>query len=127
MPVEEITFLGRSIMVTPEMSAALSAAQDSLQSVFDSLPSDEQLDFFSSQATDSLASWCGINESHGGHADNKAIDINLSTDPYIATRTGDVFGGEGGPGQLLAVRQRAVEVCDRSTQFFLGADNFADI
>jgi len=127
MAIEEITFLGRSIKGTPQLSAALNSAQDSLQSVFDSLPSDEQLDFFSGQPTDSVAAWCGIVENHGGHSDNKAIDINLSTNPYIATRTGDVFGGEGEPGQLLAVRQRAVEVCDRATQFFLGADTFADI
>jgi hypothetical protein len=38
-----------------------------------------------------------------------------------------VFGGEGGAGQLLEVRRRAVDVCDRATQFFLGADTFADI
>src|SRR6266404_5235333 len=110
MPVEEIIFLGRSIKATSEMSVTLNTAQDSLQSVFDSLPGDEQLDFFSSQPTDSVAAWCGIIENHGGHGDNRAIDINLSTDPYIAARTGEVLGGEGGPGQLLAVRQRAVEV-----------------
>src|SRR5205807_9790221 len=80
MPLEQITFLGRTITSTPEMSAALNIAQDSLQNVFDSLSSDDQLDFFSSQPTDSVAQWCRIIENHGGHADHKAIDINLSTD-----------------------------------------------
>lgn len=127
MAAENITFLGRDIIVTPEMRDALNAAQDSLQGTFDNLSVDEQLDFFSSQPTDSVAVWCGIIENLGGHSDNRAIDINLSTNPYIATRTGDVFGGEGGAGQLLEVRGRAVDVCDRATQFFLGADTFADI
>jgi hypothetical protein len=127
MAVEDVIFLGRKIKVTPEMGAALNTAQDSLQGVFDSLSADEKLAFFSSQPTDSVDEWCGIIEEYGGHADHKAIDINLSTDPYIATRTGEILGGEGGPGQLLEVRQRAVEVCDRATQFFRGADTFADI
>jgi hypothetical protein len=127
MPVQTISFLDRDIAVTPEMAAALSAAQDSLQSTFDALPADGKLDFFSSQVTDSVAVWCGIVENHGGHADNRAIDINLSTNPYIATRTESIFGGEGGGQSLLEVRQRAVDACDRATQFFRGPDAVADL
>lgn len=127
MAIETITFLGRPIAVTPEMSTALTTAQDSLQTVFDNLPDDEKIDFFSSQATDSLASWCGIRENHGGHGDHIAIDINVSTDPYIATRTGDVLGGEGGPGQLPDIRLRAVQACDRATELFQGPDALADL
>lgn len=75
----------------------------------------------------SFEQWAGIREPHKGthpggyHGQGIAIDMNYTTNPYIATRSGGTFGGESGTSQQ--VRSRAVDVYDRAVAFtFSGSD-----
>lgn len=75
----------------------------------------------------SFEEWAGIREPHKGthpggyHGQGIAIDMNYTTNPYIATRSGQTYGGESGTTQQ--VRKRAVEVYDRAVAFtFSGSD-----
>src|SRR5229473_290337 len=87
-------FLGKPITggINPTLRDRLVAVEEDLTRVFDADPTpvnpitgDVATDFFD---------WCGILEPHGGfrengglHGSGSAIDINTSTNPYIATRT----------------------------------------
>jgi hypothetical protein len=67
----------------------------------------------------SYAEWHGVrgvggHRAGGGwHGKGRAVDLNYTSNPYIATRHGKSFGGEAA-GAGLKVRRPAVEVYDRA-------------
>lgn len=114
------TFLGRATGkgVNPQMAERLAAVEADLQAQYDALTPDEQ--------GDSFITWCGLHEATGGwrhdagyHASGSAVDLNVTTCPYIPTRTNGVPGGEAGaaPDVLAA----AVSVYDRAVRCFEGS------
>ena len=82
-----------------------------------------------------FASWCGIKAPHGGwqfrggnHRFGSALDIDATFNPYIATRTGAVFGGEKPTNtvdgkdkdDLKAVRDKAITGYQNAIEFMFG-------
>lgn len=73
----------------------------------------------------SLADWIGLDEPIGGargsgqgnHSTGNAVDVNYTTAPYIATRSGSTFGGEEANPSDIPMRQRAVQACDNAVAF----------
>jgi hypothetical protein len=116
------TFLGQptGAGVNPDMAAVLATVENDLQAQYDGLPPDEQ-------GATSFTAWCGLHDeiigwrhNAGYHASGSAVDLNVTTCPYIATRTNGTPGGESGadPAALAA----AVAVYDRAVSFMEGSD-----
>ena len=112
-------FLGQSCSagVNPVMQEILSRVEATLRDAF-------------AQSGDpgTFEAWCGLREPTIGwrpnaafHSSGSAVDINVTTDPYIVTRTGSTLGGEAGTPNASTVRQQAVDVFDRAVQFQLPA------
>jgi hypothetical protein len=78
-----------------------------------------------------FSSWHGIVSlnGHQGRSDpipiGKAVDLNADTNPYIVTRTGSTFGGEGST-LSQSRRARVAEAFDRAMSFG-GPGRAADI
>lgn len=72
--------------------------------------------------------WCGVGniggyrENGGPHTKGIAVDLDYTSNPYIAVRTGSRYGGEAA-GSKLGVRAAAVEACDR----IMGGPGLADL
>lgn len=65
---------------------------------------------------------------HGGkHSLGIAVDLDYAANPYIATRTGKVYGGELAGATLTGTREAAVAVCDRAMVYAHGPGAFADL
>lgn len=61
----------------------------------------------------------GFRTNAARHGLGRAIDVNYSASPYIATRTpkvggGFVYGGEAAGAHLTGVREAAMAACDRA-------------
>jgi len=82
-----------------------------------------------------FAAWCGIKAAHGGwqfrggnHRFGSALDIDATFNPYIATRSGNVFGGElpsntlgtSDTTALSNIRGAAVAGYERALDFMFG-------
>jgi hypothetical protein len=82
-----------------------------------------------------FASWCAIKAPHGGwqfrggnHRFGSAMDIDATFNPYIATRSGSVFGGELPSNTLTAIdvgalkkiRSAAIDGYRRALAFMFG-------
>lgn len=125
--VSGYTFLGQPFQndrtLNPEMIRRLDAVAEKLAALH-----------AESGSTDPLEVWCGVREPHIGwrpgnhrHGSGSAIDINVSLNPYIVTRTGGTYGGEAAAHDQQEMRQRAAEVYDRAVAFtWTGADT-ADV
>ena len=55
----------------------------------------------------------GYRERAGFHGKGLAVDLDYTSNPYVATRSGARLGGEAA-GATLGVRKAAVEACDRA-------------
>src|SRR5438128_838203 len=124
MPIVNHIFLGREVRggVSTTMRNALIAIENQLRTISGA---QNDADFFD---------WCRIREPHIGfrsgqglHGSGSAIDINVTTNLYIATRTGTTFGGEAGTPNAQAVRQAAVDVFDRAAQFQFSETDSANV
>lgn len=108
--VTQCSFLGHSVGggVVPKMLAALHAVEAALKA-----------QYTAANPGVPFAEWCGITgvggfREHGGpHTRGIAVDLDYTLNPYIATRTGQHFGGEFAGAGLVGVREAAVEACDR--------------
>jgi hypothetical protein len=69
----------------------------------------------------------GFRRGQGFHGTGTAVDINYTTNPYIVTRTGSTLGGEAAASGQFAMRQRAMDACDRAVQFLYTSDDSADL
>lgn len=105
-------FLGRSVDggVSAKMRDALAAVEAALRAEHAQLP----------EPRPEFIAWCDVRKNIGGHRPGRsfhgkgvAIDIDYEQNPYIATRTGKILGGEAA-GRKLNVRAAAIEACDRA-------------
>lgn len=124
MGIVAVTFLGWDVEggVEQRMADRLAAVEVSLRR-----------EWSGSGSTDDFISWCGIRETHKGfhrggyHGQGIAIDLDYTTNPYIATRTGSTYGGEAGFPDAAARRQRAAEAYDRAVAFAFTEGDAADV
>jgi hypothetical protein len=124
MAIIPFSFLGKSCEggVDERMAQALSRVEASLREVYSQ-----------SGTNDSFEAWCQIHETHKGfhvggyHGQGIAIDINYTTNPYIATRTGQTFGGEFAPGDRTPMRRLALQACDWACQFASSSSDWANL
>ncbi|HET9143112.1 hypothetical protein [Actinophytocola sp.] len=115
------TFLGQPCEngVDPSMVAALAAVEENLRELHRAAGVESPFE-----------QWAGIHEPHKGiypgghHAAGIAVDLNYTTNPYVATRTVHTFGGER--GSAVAVRRAAVEVYDRAVAFTFSETDTSD-
>ena len=139
------------------LATRLTTAEVHLQEQFDALPPEQKVDA-QGRPFATLADWLGIRFQHigwrpnaGPHTGGFAIDVDAETNPYIATRTGDRFGGEaprskrdaqgnvikdpttGRPvpelckDQLDRIRSEAIAANDRAMSWVYGAGTKADL
>jgi hypothetical protein len=67
----------------------------------------------------------GYRANAGRHGLGRAVDIDYSAAPYIATRTpkasgGFIYGGEAAGAQLHGIREAAMAACDRAVAWHYG-------
>jgi hypothetical protein len=130
--------------ISQDFKDTLTLANNDLFLTFSALPDDEKSD---SNGVLTYGEWCGVREKHIGlkdklsrHSVGKALDIDASRNPYIATRTGAgpdaVFGGELATASVKsprsatlsqAQRKLAVDVYDRAMQFMFDDSFRADV
>ena len=122
---------GAALGVLSVLKSRLEAADAAIQGVFNSLSPNERIDPATGSANATFSQWCALKEPHlcwrphsGHHSAGAALDINTSSNPYIATRNGDIPGGEdisklssSDQQRLRNCSIRALQVCDRAMQF----------
>jgi hypothetical protein len=120
--------------VNPVMAERLSQAEAAIRATYDALPEEDRVDPATGLGGASFRQWCAIKEPHRAwrpgrshHSAGAAVDVNYTTNPYIATRSGDVYGGEAAGHQLTGVREAAVAVYDRAVEFTDGPGATADV
>lgn len=134
--LEAHSFLGSACDkgVNPVMAQRLAQAEAAIVAVYEALPEDERIDPATGLGRATFGHWCAIREPHHSwrpgrshHSAGAAIDVNYTTNPYIATRTGAVYGGEAAGSGLNGVRKSAVAVYDRAMDFVYGSGSTADV
>ncbi len=120
------TFLGQpcGAGINTVLRDRLTAVETHLRTRFAALPDAEKTKPGSTEPAANHIEWMGIREPHigwrslaGFHASGSAIDIAISTNPYIATRTGTKLGGEKAGNSLTKQRADAVAAYDRAMKF----------
>jgi hypothetical protein len=134
MPFNDVVFLGRTISgVSDRLAANLADVNAEIQAQFDALTPEERVDPITSAVVNTVSAWVGFKSAGafrpnaGFHTTGDAVDINVESQPYIATRSGSVLGGENTSLDLSEQRRKAVEACDRACQFALGDSAAADL
>ncbi len=124
--VENFVFLGQRVEggVSPTLRDRLTSVQNHLRSVFEGLPAEARMS--NGRALD-LNTWAGVRtiagwqNRRGNHSLGAAVDINATSQPYIATRTVEgrttYYGGEAAGAGLQAERRAAVAAMDRAMLF----------
>jgi hypothetical protein len=126
--------------ISQDFKDTLTLANNNVFQTFSDLPDDEKTD---SNGVLTYGEWCGVRQKHIGlkdkkslHSVGKALDIDASRNPYIATRTGSVLGGEAATASVKsprsatlsqAQRKLAVDVYDRAMQFMFDDSFRADV
>lgn len=121
-------FLGQTIVgdVNADLGSVLAAVEEDLRTTW-------RAENPEAAETEFLA-WAGLNEpiigrrpNAGHHTTGSAVDLNVTTCPYIVTRTGGTLGGEAGTPDAQTRRQAAVDVYDRAVAFGLSSLSKADV
>jgi hypothetical protein len=132
----DCTFLGSACDrgVNPVMADRLAKAEAAVRGIYDALPDEDRIDPATGLGSATFRQWCAIKESHHSwrpgashHSAGAAIDVNYTTNPYIATRTNGTYGGEAAGAGLNGVREAAVAVYDRAVDFTYGNGLIADV
>lgn len=128
------TFLGQNCGagVNPSFRDRLVLVEQNLKDQFDALP--DKTNPSTGNEFTSHIEWIDLHEplvcwrqNAGHHSAGSAADINVTTNPYIVTRTGNVLGGEAAGQNLQTMRQQAVAVYDRAMEFFKSTGTQADV
>ena len=118
--------------INPRFSERLSAVEDELRSQFDAL--EDKTNPLTGTDFASHVEWLELHEplvcwrpNAGHHSAGAAADINVTTNPYIVTRTGSTLGGEFAGRTLTTIREQAVAVYDRAVEFSEATGAQADV
>jgi hypothetical protein len=103
-----VRFLGRSTRAAPKLAARLAKVETHLRDEWSRTAAGVPFELWHN-----VHSVGGYRKAAGYHGRGLAIDIDVTPNPYIATRTGSTFGGEASGLDLRPERRAAVEVCDR--------------
>lgn len=108
-----VRFLGRSTRVVPKLAARMAEVERAL--IAEHAATAPGVPFELWHNVHGVGGYRAATPNKGAsyHGRGLAIDVDVTPNPYIATRTGSTFGGEAA-GAELGVRRPAVEVCDRA-------------
>ncbi len=123
--VTAYNFIGMPVQggINPTMQGRLDDVADELRTRFTAVHSrapGDDAELRDWAGVFSMAGWRHRPGSTSKHCSGSAVDVNYRNQPYIATRTGSVYGGEAAGAALTSQRRAAVEVYDRAVEFAYG-------